>query len=159
MKYNLIGGKKPLSEDMLIENFKSMSLLDFDVFLNDVSNLCNLKIAKDIGEVLSFNELFLKKSESYNNNLTTKLNKYLISPPKPEKEIPRKRPKIDLVHQEIMILQKIKQTEELGIINNDSVTQLGRRLKREYYSVKNILPGFKTKKGKQKFTEFVKAKA
>ena len=111
---------------MLIENCKSMSLLDFDVFLYDVSNLCNLKIAKDIGEDLSFNGLFFKKLESYNNNLTTELNKYFISPPKPEKEIPRKRPKVDLVHQEIMILQKIKQTEDLGIVDDDSVTQLGR---------------------------------
>ena len=109
-----------------MEICKSMSLPDFDVFLNDISNLCNLQIAKDIGEVLNFNGLFLKKWESYNNNLTTELNKYLISPPKPVKEVPRKRPEVDLVHQEIMILQKIKQTEDLGIVDDDSVTQLGR---------------------------------
>ena len=90
--------------------------------------------------------------------MTQLLNQHLILCPKPVKEAPRKRPDIDLVHQEIRILQKIQQTEVMGIVDDDSVIQLGRQLKRDYYSVKNIIPGFKTKKGKQKFKDFEQAK-
>ena len=74
-------------------------------------------------------------------------------------DAPRERPNVDLVHQEIRTLQKIQQTGIIGIVDDDSVVQLGRRLKRDYYSVKNIIPGFKSKKGKHKFKDFEEAKA
>ena len=138
--------KTPLTESELIEICRSTTLPEFDLMLNEVSNLCNLQISKDIGEVLCFNGFYLKKWESYENNLTQLLNQNLILPPKPVKDAPRERPNVDLVHQEIRALQKMQQTEIMGIVDDDSVVQLSRRLKRDYYSVKNVILDLRARK-------------
>ena len=142
----------------LLKATSQLSSLQFDEFLKDLSNFCDIQITQDINKVLSYCNFYLKEWISFDQNHKNTLNKGL---PKEgsTSNILRQRPPVAETHKEIGKIQNTQNSADIDLNKEDkiSITQLGSNLSHWTYSVKNKTVGFQIKHTKINFKTFEEA--